>query len=227
MSSVFGAACMQRVDAHPAQQEVGRAAGRSACRRSPAGRANGRSPATATSSRATLTPKANWCPPRTSVTSSLTCHGVGREGRVAFGPAAELESGGIRAGGSDRQQHVVRHVAVDVDADFRRREEIGARAVDVRAVEREPHRFNVVELMTKFSPSVKRLGEVVAAADARHEQILLRRVEAERRRRELLRGDVAAEHRVLGVRSDSPPCRRIAIRRSRKASGTGPGRTGR
>ena len=97
----------------------------------------------------------------------------------ALGAAAELKAT------RDGQQHVVRHVAVGVDADFRRREEVGARAVDVGVVVGKAERVQRARVDDVVLAERERLRQVVAAADARDEQVLLRRLEAERRRREL------------------------------------------
>src|SRR4030095_8270909 len=101
---------------------------------------------------------------------------------------AKLEATG------DGQQHVVRSVAVDVDAHLGRGEEVGARAVNVETVVRKTKLVERRRSDDVVLEEGARRRRVVAATDARDEQVLLRSREAERRRRELRRSDVARKH---------------------------------
>ena len=96
-----------------------------------------------------------------------------------------LGAGPEREPAGDGQQHVVRQVAVAVDAHFRRREEVDVRAGDMRPVVREANRVQRGRADHVVLAERDAVRLVVAAADARGQHVLLRRLEGERRRREL------------------------------------------
>ena len=110
-----------------------------------------------------------------------------------------LGAGPEREPAGDGQQHVVRQVAVAVDAHLRRGEEVDVRARDIGPVVRKANRVQRGRADDVVLAERDAVRLVVAAADARGQHVLLRRLERERRRRELRGRDVAAEQRVLGV----------------------------
>src|SRR5262245_56121878 len=78
------------------------------------------------------------------------------EGRLTLRASAELESA------SDVEQHVVRHVAVDVDAHFGCGEEISARTVNVEVVVRETELVQRRRADDEVLAERKRLREIVS-----------------------------------------------------------------
>src|ERR1700704_5024757 len=125
--------------------------------------------------------------------------GIGVERGVALGSTAERESGWIGSADANRQQHVVRRVAVDVDAHLRRREEIRTGAMDRRSIEGEPDRVERRRANHEVLAGGEALSQVIPAANPCDEQILVGGVEAVRRRSELLGPDVTPKERVLVV----------------------------
>ena len=122
------------------------------------------------------------------IVAELIC--VGSERRFAFSAAAQIESAG------HRQQQIVRHVAERVDADVRIGEEVLARAVDRRPIEREAERVHRVGAEDVVVAQRERLRQVVAAADGRRQHVV---DQAERRRLTIRRRHVAAEQRMIAA----------------------------